>query len=216
MTLLSGNGGDGTRAKTTAGTVTSRGRSLGTLCLVGAEGGEQMLSALSTAQGVGALMAVSLEGARGFEEARRLADRDYVTGLLNHRGMNERIKQEVSRSQRTGRPYSLVMMDLDHFKLFNDTYGHADGDRILLEVSQIVAGAVRQYDVVARYGGDEFLDPARRGRRRRGAPGPAHSRQAGQALAEYGGRSRFAGGNELRNSKLPGRGQKRRRGAGGR
>ena len=156
--LLSPEGRGEASAKTTAAIpLMSRGRSLGALCLVGAQGDQRMLAALSTAQGIAALMAVSLESTRSFEEARRLADRDYVTGLLNHRGMNERIRQEVSRSQRTGRPYSLVMMDLDHFKLFNDTYGHAVGDRILLEVSQIVAGAVRQSDVVARYGGDEFL-----------------------------------------------------------
>ncbi len=156
--LLSPEGKGEASAKTTAAIpLMSRGRSLGALCLVGAQGDQRMLAALSTAQGIAALMAVSLESTRSFEEARRLADRDYVTGLLNHRGMNERIRQEVSRSQRTGRPYSLVMMDLDHFKLFNDTYGHAVGDRILLEVSQIVAGAVRQSDVVARYGGDEFL-----------------------------------------------------------
>ena len=107
-------------------------------------------------QSIGAQLGVALDNAQQYEDALDLAERDPVTGLLNHRGLHERLDQEVRRVQRSGGQVSLVMMDLDRFKMFNDTYGHPVGDDVLREVARHLVEALRVSDVVARYGGDEF------------------------------------------------------------
>lgn len=151
----------------------SRQASIGGLCmapwgddLVGASGDngqgatadrDHSESQLELASAVASQIAVAFENARRFEDAHYLAHRDPVTGLLNHRGMNERLEQELARCARIGSKFSVVMMDMDNFKLFNDTYGHAVGDEVLVTVSKVLGKAVRKYDTVARYGGDEFV-----------------------------------------------------------
>lgn len=135
----------------------SRRTSLGALCLAKSTDGDWQTDAVRVAEGIGAQIAVALENARRYEEASYLAERDPVTGLLNHRGMTRRIEQELARSRRAGSDFSIVMMDLDGFKLFNDTYGHAVGDQVLAEVARVLQRTVRKSDVLARYGGDEFL-----------------------------------------------------------
>lgn len=98
-----------------------------------------------------------LENARLLDHLRRVADVDQLTGVANHRYLQERLAQEVARASRTGRPLSLLMIDLDGFKEVNDRYGHADGDRVLRDVAAALKVAVRANDIVARYGGDEFV-----------------------------------------------------------
>lgn len=88
---------------------------------------------------------------------RRIASTDELTGLLNRRSFSEVVEREAARSQRTGRPLTLVLGDIDFFKRINDTYGHAAGDHILQSVSNLLQGAVREYDCVARWGGEEFI-----------------------------------------------------------
>jgi diguanylate cyclase (GGDEF)-like protein len=100
--------------------------------------------------------AMALENARLYEEARALADRDPLTGFYNHRYVHERLGEEVVRAQRTRRPVSLLMLDLDDFKLVNDTFGHLFGDRVLVWVAERIRACLRASDVAARYGGDEF------------------------------------------------------------
>ena len=100
--------------------------------------------------------AMALENARLYEEARALADRDPLTGFYNPRYMHERLGEEVLRSQRTRRPMSLLMLDLDDFKLVNDTFGHLFGDRVLAWAAERIRSCLRGSDVAARYGGDEF------------------------------------------------------------
>jgi diguanylate cyclase (GGDEF)-like protein len=100
--------------------------------------------------------AMALENARLYEEARRLADRDPLTGFFNHRYLHERLAEEVVRAARTRRPVSVVMLDLDDFKLVNDSFGHLYGDRVLVHVAECMRSALRASDVTARYGGDEF------------------------------------------------------------
>jgi diguanylate cyclase (GGDEF)-like protein len=112
---------------------------------------------LGLASAVAAQVAVAFENARRFEEANFLAQRDPITGLLNHRGMNGRLEEEYARCHRSGAEFTVVMMDLDNFRFFNDTYGHRVGDEVLQQVARILARAVRKYDVVSRFGGDEFL-----------------------------------------------------------
>ena len=75
--------------------------------------------------------AMALENARLYEEARNRADRDLLTGFYNHRFLHERLGEEVVRAQRARRPLSVLMLDLDDFKLVNDTFGHLFGDRVL-------------------------------------------------------------------------------------
>lgn len=98
-----------------------------------------------------------MENARLYDDAKFLSQRDSVTGLLNHRGINALLEKELARSERSGGHFAVVMMDLDNFKLFNDTYGHASGDQVLQDVAAILEKAVRRGDFVGRYGGDEFL-----------------------------------------------------------
>jgi diguanylate cyclase (GGDEF)-like protein len=86
----------------------------------------------------------------------QLAVTDGLTGLYNHRHFHERIALEVERSQRSGLPLSLLMMDVDNFKQFNDSYGHPAGDEVLRQLARVLGDARRANDVVARYGGEEF------------------------------------------------------------
>ena len=100
--------------------------------------------------------AMALENARLYEDLRKRADRDPLTGFYNHRYLHERMGEEVVRSQRGKRPLSVMMLDLDDFKLVNDTFGHLFGDRFLAWTAELIRATLRASDVPARYGGDEF------------------------------------------------------------
>ncbi|MGZ6269700.1 MAG: diguanylate cyclase, partial [Candidatus Limnocylindrales bacterium] len=100
--------------------------------------------------------AMALENARLYESARTLADRDQLTGFYNHRYLHERLGEEIVRAQRSRRSLALLMVDLDDFKLVNDTFGHLFGDRVLAWTADVIRSALRASDVATRYGGDEF------------------------------------------------------------
>ena len=100
--------------------------------------------------------AMALENARLYETARNLADRDPLTGFFNHRYLHERLSEEIVRAFRSRQPVSVVMLDLDDFKLVNDTFGHVYGDQVLVHVASLIRSTLRVSDVAARYGGDEF------------------------------------------------------------
>jgi diguanylate cyclase (GGDEF)-like protein len=91
------------------------------------------------------------------EQMRHYAEHDDLTGLWNHRIIVERLRIEVQRSRREGIPLSVILVDLDHFKRINDTFGHPAGDLALKEMGAIFLHSVRSYDWVGRYGGEEFL-----------------------------------------------------------
>jgi diguanylate cyclase (GGDEF)-like protein len=93
---------------------------------------------------------------RKLEELTNLTIRDDLTGLFNSRQFYSHIAQEVDRSNRYVRPLSLILMDIDNFKLLNDTYGHLSGDRILSTTGEIIQSAIRKPDTAYRYAGDEF------------------------------------------------------------
>ncbi|MGE0787176.1 MAG: diguanylate cyclase [Sandaracinaceae bacterium] len=87
----------------------------------------------------------------------RLAIRDELTGLYNYRYLQSRLSEEFKRAERYREPLSCAMIDIDHFKTFNDRFGHDVGDKVLKIVAERLVEAVREVDVVARYGGEEFL-----------------------------------------------------------
>lgn len=94
---------------------------------------------------------------RANSQLKTMAVTDALTGLLNHGASLIRLEEEHARQDRTGLPLSVLMADIDHFKAVNDTYGHEAGDRVLAAVAQAFRGACRPYDVVGRYGGEEFV-----------------------------------------------------------
>ncbi|NOT07267.1 MAG: diguanylate cyclase [Gemmatimonadales bacterium] len=91
------------------------------------------------------------------DEMRQLAETDPLTGLLNRRALDDKLRQEVERASRYGTVLTCVMIDVDHFKQTNDTYGHQAGDRILTQFAELLRREQRSVDVVARYGGEEFV-----------------------------------------------------------
>lgn len=91
-----------------------------------------------------------------FEKTMLSAVTDGLTGLYNHRYFQDRFEEEVERARRYQNPLSLMMLDLDDFKIYNDANGHIAGDLLLVEVSKVFKKAVRKVDTVARYGGEEF------------------------------------------------------------
>lgn len=94
---------------------------------------------------------------RAREELRLLATRDALTGLWNRRTILEILEQELARASRDGYPLGLLIADLDHFKRVNDTLGHLAGDEVLKEAARRMQSALRPYDALGRYGGEEFL-----------------------------------------------------------
>jgi diguanylate cyclase (GGDEF)-like protein len=91
------------------------------------------------------------------EKLRRQATLDALTGVLNRGAIMERLEVEMDRSGREGDSLCVAMVDLDHFKQINDTYGHSVGDSVLCEAARRMCSVVRPYDVVGRYGGEEFI-----------------------------------------------------------
>jgi diguanylate cyclase (GGDEF)-like protein len=99
-----------------------------------------------------------IELKRSRDALERMARLDGLTGLANRRTFDDMLAREWRRLARVGQPLSVIMMDVDHFKPYNDTYGHAEGDTCLQRVANAAAGALqRPADVVARYGGEEFV-----------------------------------------------------------
>lgn len=90
------------------------------------------------------------------KEKENSADKDELTGLFNRRYFNQQMHQETEKFRRFGSPFSLLMVDIDHFKRFNDTHGHVAGDEVLKIVADVLTRIARAYDKVVRYGGEEF------------------------------------------------------------
>jgi diguanylate cyclase (GGDEF)-like protein len=112
---------------------------------------DQDLHALSETIGL------SLVNLRLQEKLRNQSIRDPLTGLFNRRYLEESLELECSRAERSKDPISVVMLDVDHFKRFNDTFGHDAGDIVLKHVSEILRRSIRQGDVACRFGGEEFV-----------------------------------------------------------
>jgi len=90
------------------------------------------------------------------DRLREESVRDYLTGLYNHRFFRKELKKRISESDRYGGQFCFVLLDLDHFKMINDHYGHQRGDEVLEEFAELLEDSIRQSDTVFRYGGEEF------------------------------------------------------------
>lgn len=102
-------------------------------------------------------VAIAIERARNYEHAQRVSMVDELTTLYTRRYFLESSQREYSQAERCGEFFSIIMVDIDHFKYFNDTYGHMLGDEVLRRLASVLKLNVRQSDVVARYGGEEFI-----------------------------------------------------------
>jgi len=106
---------------------------------------------------VSEFISLSISNAQSFEKAERLSITDGLTGLTNRQQLEASLQSEILRSRRYHSPLSLVMMDVDYFKSVNDTFGHQEGDDVLIGISSIIKRLCRSHDVAARYGGEEFM-----------------------------------------------------------
>ena len=99
---------------------------------------------------------LAIENSRLYEQTLIRSRADSLTGLWNHGYFQYRLQEEISLSQKTGQPLSVIMADIDNFKIYNDTFGHQRGDQALVQVAQLLKGAARKQDSLYRYGGEEF------------------------------------------------------------
>ncbi|ACH38221.1 sensor diguanylate cyclase, GAF domain-containing [Citrifermentans bemidjiense Bem] len=101
--------------------------------------------------------AMAIHNATLHKRTKLLAITDSLTGLHNHRYFKQYFRQEMGRAKRYHKPFSIIMMDVDDFKSYNDSYGHATGDRLLALMGEIILETIRGVDVAFRYGGEEFI-----------------------------------------------------------
>jgi diguanylate cyclase (GGDEF)-like protein len=97
-----------------------------------------------------------IDNAQHYSQALLKANTDGLTGLYNHRHFHERLEQEIARSSRFGSIFSIILLDIDLFKVYNDNYGHLAGDEVLRRIGEYIKGSIRSIDIAARYGGEEF------------------------------------------------------------
>jgi len=103
------------------------------------------------------MIAIAIENARLYKESERLAITDDLTGLYNTRYFYTALEKEIERSQKLGHSFSITIFDINDFKKYNDTYGHLAGDQILEELAGFIMKKCRNSDIIARFGGDEFI-----------------------------------------------------------
>ena len=94
---------------------------------------------------------------RLYEKTLELSLRDALTGLANRRLLDIIIERVSAEARRSAKPFAVLMLDADHFKIYNDTHGHAAGDQVLVEIGRIMSAQIRETDLAARYGGEEFI-----------------------------------------------------------
>ncbi len=134
-----------------------RGEVLGTLTVTNRyDQADFTLHEVSLLETIANQTAIAIENARLFEEIQWLATTDSLTGINNRRRFFELGRIEIERARRYQHPLSVIMLDIDQFKTINDTYGHALGDTVLSELAQGCRLSVREFDIVGRYGGEEF------------------------------------------------------------
>jgi len=137
--------------------IKSRGRLIGILAL-----GKKQRGTLYSHEdielviGMASQAGIIIENAQLYTQATIRANTDGLTGLYNHRHFHERLEQEIARSSRFGTIFSLIMLDIDLFKAYNDIYGHLAGDEVLRRIGRYINSSIRSIDLASRYGGEEF------------------------------------------------------------
>jgi len=129
---------------------------IGSLCIANRHPNAYTQSQVQLLSQLASRIATSIENARLYAQAEQRARIDELTGLWNRRHLMERIQIEIGRHSRYGGTFSLVILDLDSFKAFNDRYGHIEGDKLLKQLGTVLRSAIRDADEAFRYGGDEF------------------------------------------------------------
>lgn len=137
--------------------LSSRGQAIGVLALGSAESGAFDDGTIARLQPLADAVALAFENVRLFQKTRQLSISDEITPLHNFRYFHQALERELKLVNRYGSTLSLVFVDLDRFKPINDQYGHLRGSRTLREVGFLIRAAVRETDIPARYGGDEFV-----------------------------------------------------------
>ncbi|MCX6364233.1 MAG: diguanylate cyclase [Actinobacteria bacterium] len=154
---------------------------------------------IELARGIGEQAALAFQNARLYRSLQEQADTDGLTGLCNYRRFRERLYDEFVRARRYNLPLTLLMIDIDDFKAFNDDYGHLIGDEVLRIVAKILQGGLRQHiDLAARYGGEEFTvmlpnTPPEDVGAAGGLQGPPAASGMARAKAHRGGAAAVAG-----------------------
>lgn len=135
----------------------ARERTIGVLCLHTSAGFEMTERNIELLKSVANQAGVALDNSRMYEETKKSSLHDPLTDLANRRMMNTFLETTYTKAKNEGKPFSVIMLDVDHFKKYNDTMGHTAGDSILIQVSKILTDAIRGADLAARYGGEEFI-----------------------------------------------------------
>jgi diguanylate cyclase (GGDEF)-like protein len=112
---------------------------------------------LATLSAIADYAAIAIENGRNFQRVQELTITDDLTTLFNVRHMHTLLDAEILRASRYKKEFSMIFLDLDHFKNVNDTYGHIHGSQLLRETALIIQDQIRKVDYAARYGGDEFV-----------------------------------------------------------
>jgi two-component system, cell cycle response regulator len=115
---------------------------------------ESLMQLLSS---LGSQIGIAVNNARLYEEAKSISLRDPLTWLANRRFLEMQLEKTFEAAKRSGQKLSLIMLDIDHFKSYNDVRGHQEGDRLLVRIAQILMAEMRKSDYIFRYGGEEFL-----------------------------------------------------------
>ncbi len=134
----------------------NHGKVIGVLCLYIQAGETPTINQINMLSTIANHLGVALENAQLYEEIKHLSLHDSLTGLANRNLLQARLEEEISRAMRYSEPLAVAMVDIDHFKDFNDAYGHVAGDKILKDLSTIFREVLRKCDLVARFGGEEF------------------------------------------------------------
>lgn len=132
------------------------GNVIGVLELLGREGDDEFAELHHLFQTLSEHLALAVNSAMLFENVEKMANDDALTGIANHRTLQQFLHNRLAEARRTGGEIGLMMIDVDHFRNFNEEEGHDVGDEVLRHVSQILKESVRPYDLAARYGGEEF------------------------------------------------------------
>lgn len=133
-----------------------RDKVLGLLCAFKDRPGMFEWHDLELFRAVSEQVGVALENARLYQETKMMAITDGLTGLYNHRFFRERLEVEIERTGRYNHSLSLIILDVDHFKHYNDAHGHPQGDELLRELAELLQKSIRKADLACRYGGEEF------------------------------------------------------------